>query len=272
MNLTNQIESAEHRFKQILERYFASVYNEKILPSHGINHHRRVWINAKELLQVYYNYRSVIDPLLPFSLIIACYFHDIGMSIDSGVRHGHHGMDLCRKFLNENNLNEGNFPGLLTAIQNHDNKEYNEPWVKNELQTILSVADDLDAFGYTGIYRYLEIYIIRGASAKDIGFAIRDNAKKRFMHFSEAFGFDVTVIERHTKRFKILDNFFIEYEKQLPGYMSGSSRGGYCGVMEILSQCIKEENDMVDFIKKASTKHNDRIIKYFFTELKSELL
>jgi hypothetical protein len=28
--------------------------------------------------------------------------------------------------------------------------------------TILSVADDLDAFGYIGIYRYIEIYLERG--------------------------------------------------------------------------------------------------------------
>ena len=32
----------------------------------------------------------------------------------------------------------------------------------NELLTILSVADDLDAFGFSGIFRYSEIYLIRG--------------------------------------------------------------------------------------------------------------
>ena len=33
--------------------------------------------------------------------------------------------------------------------------------------TILSVADDLDAFGFTGIYRYLEIYLTRGINPED---------------------------------------------------------------------------------------------------------
>ena len=33
---------------------------------------------------------------------------------------------------------------------------------RNDLLTVLSVADDLDAFGFTGIYRYSEIYLTRG--------------------------------------------------------------------------------------------------------------
>ena len=50
MNLTASIESAELKFKQILEDFFVSVYDEKNLLSHGIDHHRRVWNYARELL------------------------------------------------------------------------------------------------------------------------------------------------------------------------------------------------------------------------------
>ena len=37
------------------------------------------------------------------------------------------------------------------------------------LLTILSVADDLDAFGFIGIYRYSEIYLTRGIDPEKIG-------------------------------------------------------------------------------------------------------
>ncbi len=52
MNLNRIIESAEKQYKQILEDYFVSVYNERSAPSHGIDHHRRVWKYSGELLKV----------------------------------------------------------------------------------------------------------------------------------------------------------------------------------------------------------------------------
>ena len=52
MNSTGIIESAEKQYKQILEGFFISVYDEKLLPSHGIDHHRRVWNYSKELLKI----------------------------------------------------------------------------------------------------------------------------------------------------------------------------------------------------------------------------
>ena len=52
MNLTGTIESAEREYKQILEDFFISVYDEKSLTSHGIDHHRRVWNYAKDLFRL----------------------------------------------------------------------------------------------------------------------------------------------------------------------------------------------------------------------------
>ena len=60
---------------------------------------------------------------------------------------------------------------------------------ENDLLNILSVADDLDAFGYTGIYRYSEIYLTRGISPKEIGNLIRENASRRYHNFEKIFGF-----------------------------------------------------------------------------------
>ena len=44
---------------------------------------------------------------------------------------------------------------------------------------MLSVADDLDAFGFTGIYRYSEIYLMRGINPNQLGHLIIENAAKQ---------------------------------------------------------------------------------------------
>jgi HD superfamily phosphodiesterase len=86
MNLTVSIESAELEFKQILEDFFVSVYDEKSLLSHGIDHHRRVWVYAKELLFTRFLHTGLRPACSPSKLIIACYLHDIGMAIETGPR------------------------------------------------------------------------------------------------------------------------------------------------------------------------------------------
>ena len=84
MNLTVTIESAELQFKQILEEFFISVYDENSLYSHGIDHHRRVWNYSKQLLTIHTGKNHPGISQLPAKLIIASYLHDIGMSVETG--------------------------------------------------------------------------------------------------------------------------------------------------------------------------------------------
>ena len=86
--MTVNFESAELQYKQILEDFFVSVYDEKSLPSHGIEHHRRVWNYARELVILLDKHQFLTDHKIIHKLIIACYLHDIGMSVDSGIKHG----------------------------------------------------------------------------------------------------------------------------------------------------------------------------------------
>ncbi len=76
---------AEEKYKNKLEEFFKSVYDEKSLCSHGIDHHRRVWNYAKELLLSNDNKDVINESGFPEKLIIACYLHDIGMSVDPGI-------------------------------------------------------------------------------------------------------------------------------------------------------------------------------------------
>jgi HD superfamily phosphodiesterase len=188
MNLKRIIESAEKQYKQILEEYFVSVYNVRSLPSHGIDHHRRVWIYSQEILKIFPVRNKKHLSVLTSELIIACYLHDIGMSVDAGTKHGKYSKDLAARFLALSNLRVNDHLELLEAIENHDNKEYISKESRNDLLTVLSVSDDLDAFGFIGVYRYTEIYLTRGTEPVNIGHQVKVNARKRFENFEKTAG------------------------------------------------------------------------------------
>jgi hypothetical protein len=273
MNLNRTIESAEEKYKQILEDFFISVYNEKSLSSHGIDHHRRVWNYSKELLRLIPPKNTIQFSQLPFDLIIASYLHDIGMSVDRGVKHGKHSRNLCLRFLIKNNLNENDYQDTMEAIENHDNKDYASKTLMNDLLTVLSVSDDLDALGFIGIFRYSEIYLTRGISPDKIGYQIRENVKKRYDNFVKTFDPDSEIVLKHSKRYNILDNFFIKYNEQLPAYHFGTLHpSGYCGVIEIFLFMINNNLQLKDFFTEPKNYSDDPLILWYFTELSSELL
>lgn len=272
MNLTVTIESAELRFKQIVEDFFISIYDDKSLSSHGIDHHRRVWRYAKELLPLIAGQQSASISQLPSKLIIASYLHDIGMSVDPGIRHGHRSRDLCIQFLTNNHLSENEYQDVLEAIENHDRKDYTGNTSVNDLLAILSVADDLDAFGFTGIFRYSEIYLTRGISPEEIGHLIKDNAGKRFDNFVKIFGGSDELVQKHKKRFDILYNFFNEYNNQVISYKFGGQHpAGYCGVIEVLLNLISNKKVLKEFYGEFEKYSFDPVIRWFFEGLATEL-
>ena len=272
MKLSEIIKSAENQYKQILEEFFISVYNEQSLSSHGIDHHRRVWNYSKEFLKLVSLKDTAHSLYFTSELIIACYMHDIGMSVDPGVKHGKHSRNLCIQFLNKNNLPETDYKDALEAIEYHDNKDYISNSFINDLLTILSVSDDLDAFGFTGIFRYSEIYLTRGIDPEKIGYLIRENAERRFNNFIKTFGSFIEIVEKHTNRYKILDNFFSKYNEQLPSYHFGTKQpSGYCGVVEIIHTLMKNSLQLKDFIAAPEKYSKDLLIRCFFKELEKEL-
>jgi HD superfamily phosphodiesterase len=266
MDLILSIKSAENQFKQILEDFFISVYDEKQLPSHGLEHHRRVWKTAKALSTRLSEQYLIKNPQFIPSLIIASYLHDLGMVKDHGPRHGRWSHDLCKTFLDQNSLKESDFPGLLEAILVHDKKDYSVPDGIN-LQTLLSVADDLDAFGFIGIYRYIEIYLLRGVKHQYLASGIRENAKRRYIHFEELFRAEKDLIRQHSERYLILDKFFSEYDFQLN---DATDNSGFVKVVDILAGMVKNKTDLYALTREHE-KSQDKKISWFFGNLKSEL-
>jgi hypothetical protein len=272
MNLTGSIESAENKFKQILEEFFISVWGEKSIASHGIDHHRRVWSYSKEFLQFIHPENTLQSSQLSSKLIIASYLHDTGMTVDSGEKHGKLSRNFCVQFFADNNIDQEEFSDVLEAIENHDNKNYSGNNSTNDLLAILSVADDLDAFGFTGIYRYAEIYLTRGIVPEKIGYLIAENAEKRFKNFIRTFGFAGEIVNKHKKRYEVLNNFFIRYNEQLPSYHFGIKNPyGYCGVVEIIHLMLKDGITLNDFFKNSENYSYDPLIVWFFVELEKEL-
>jgi len=210
MNITDIILKSEEEYLSIIEAFFKMKWGETKLWSHDLSHHRRVWNYAKELLQ----YMGDTDQLFIEKLLIACYLHDIGMSIDPGEKHGIRSRMICELFLKENKIIPADYADLIQAIEYHDNKEYTDSPVDDKLLLLLSVADDLDAFGYTGILRYADIYLERDVSITDLGKMVIENSGKRFQNFEKAFSDYPELVERHRTRYQALTCFYSELDRQ----------------------------------------------------------
>jgi HD superfamily phosphodiesterase len=271
MLLAEKIASSEMKFKKILEEFFSRIYIITYLPSHGINHHQRVWYYAKEILYQLNNNGVEIDQSLTDKLIITCFLHDSGMTVDTGIKHGIEGRKICEMFLGENHLSTQEFFDALDAIENHDNKEYTVTNRPGDLLTILSVADDLDAFGFIGIYRYLEIYIVRNRPMNELGYLIIENSENRFQNFLIAYGFNNLLVIKHAKRYDIISSFFNSYNQQASYYKFDNQHvSGYCGVAEIIKQiCMSDQSDLL--FNPKLINYPDPVIQWFFGELDNEL-
>jgi HD superfamily phosphodiesterase len=212
MHVDDQVRYSEIELRNELEEFFNRKYPEGQLVSHGLDHHRRVWEFAKELLH-YSNTET--NQQLVSSLMIACYLHDIGMAVDAGEKHGIQGRKYCEEFLSETGRKTSDYNDLLDAIENHDNKEYTLPAGNNQILNILTAADDLDAFGYTGILRYAEIYLRRGVKERDLAGLILENSARRFSNFEKNYSRSKKLIRKHRKRYMILKKFYSSFKSSI---------------------------------------------------------
>lgn len=271
MNFNKIIESAEDHYQQILEEFFITVYGETTLSSHGLDHHMRVWKNSKELLNFVPLKTSHNISHFAEELIIASYLHDIGMSVDSGFKHGTYSKNLCIRFLNQNNMAETDFSDLLEAIENHDNKEYPENRDASDLLKILSIADDLDAFGFIGVFRYAEIYLTRKIEIEKLGFMVRENAARRFDNFVKTVVPQSDIAVTHHEKYNILDSFFARYNEHLSTYKFGTAKpAGYCGVIELFIRMINNKTDLKVFYNNSEEFMYDPVIQWYFSGLQNE--
>lgn len=201
------------------KRWLKSLFNEikqefsgHPLPSHDHTHHLRVWYFARDLLTALSAAGYHIDQSLVEKTLISVLFHDAGMTVTIEPSHGTESRLICEKFFHQKGvIDRSRLDEILEAVEMHDDKQYAEKMQGINTYTILTVADDLDAYGAIGVYRYYEIYLLRGIKEKEIPGKAIDNINTRFSFMERAFGFLNTFIRKHEARKKRTINYFEQF-------------------------------------------------------------
>ena len=202
------ITDAENRYRSILTEECRRLFAGTRMPSHDLHHHERVWDNASLLLKRLYDSGEADDPRLAEKAIIAAFFHDTGLTLNRGPDHGRESRKICAAFLEESDFSHEERHEILNAVERHDDKDYHAISDPSSLAAIISVADDMDAFGQTGIERYTEIYSMRGITAEEMPRLIIPNVMSRLRHLEATFSmFPDIVGEQRIRAAKVTDYF-----------------------------------------------------------------
>ena len=192
------------RLREECRRIFATAG----IPSHDHLHHERVWKNASQLLERLYDARMVTGSDMAEKAIIAAFFHDTGLTVNRGSNHGRESRRICSEFIESLSINDADCREILDAVEKHDDKTYICQSDPSSLAAIISVADDMDAFGETGISRYEEIYSMRGIPASGMPEMIIENVLSRLRHLESTYGiFPDLVDEMREKSQRVISYF-----------------------------------------------------------------
>jgi HD superfamily phosphodiesterase len=217
------IDRSEATWLDSLYNHAAYIFKENTLPSHDHSHHMRVWNLCKTLLREIDSFNTLTDQTLVDGILIAAFFHDLGMAFSTREDHGRFGSELCKSWFRETGKDKPErFEEILRAIELHDRKDvqiYTTFSLEKppEILGILSVADDLEAMGVIGIYRYAEIYLERGIPLEELGTRVLENAAKRFKNLSEGCRLCVQLVVEYRQQYDELRQFFEQYNLQLKG-------------------------------------------------------
>lgn len=212
--LKQHIREAEEQWLLPLFNHCYNLFTGVFLPSHDHLHHYRVWGHAKNLMLMLKEIGCRVSTDLPEKLILAAFFHDTGLTCTTAEKHGMDSKRLCEEFFRKGDHPlPGGFPEILEAIEHHDDKSptMNSLFGNNDQQVLqlLGTSDDLDAFGYIGIYRYAEIYLCRHINQKELPAMILENLNNRFINLKNIFEPLPNFISRQEIRYWITYEFYL---------------------------------------------------------------
>jgi len=214
--LEKHIQVAEQKWLNQLYCFCQQQFAKKHIPSHDHTHHIRVWKYSKEILNAI-NLTCNITYSSVESCLIASLFHDIGLTINLGENHGNESRNICTQYFENHSLIQPeNFEEILDAIEKHDDKNYKHG--NNESDSVLSIlcnADDLDAFGYIGVIRYTEIYLLRGVNIENLPKMVIENLNKRYLNFEKTYKNFNQLFTKHKSRYLETRSFFETLLKEL---------------------------------------------------------
>ena len=271
------INQAEDTWLSPLYSNAESLFSDAFLPSHDHTHHQRVWNLCKSLLQEISRMNSSIDPSLVEGLLIAAFFHDLGMVYSTREDHGKLGGELCKTWFRDKGIAfPHRFEEILEAIELHDIKEKGSYSKINRsdqprILSLLSIADDLEAFGTIGIYRYAEIYLLRNISLAQLGDRILANAEARFQNLQESCELYPSIIAKHQMEYDILRDFYQLYNIQLhKEAIPEEVLVGHLGVINYIRALgLEKQNGPESF--PDLLKNEDTLVNTYFRTLKNEL-
>lgn len=263
------IDRAEAIWLDELYENAKALFPDNLLPSHDHTHHMRVWNLCKALLNEIATFNSRMDQSLVEGVLIAAFFHDLGMATSTREDHGMLGRELCLSWLGfKGKVRPERKEEILRAIELHDRKDVQiytsfSPETPPEILTFLSVADDLEALGIIGVYRYAEIYLKRGIPLEELGTRILANVKTRFEHLSDGCRLCNRLLEKYRQQYEDLCLFFEQYNLQLKAVSQADSVN--TGPLGVINYIRKHGLDTTELQGVDST------VSDYFKKLENEL-
>lgn len=274
--LLEQINTVEQKQLNTLYKYISNVFANTNLPSHDAQHHLRVWLHCRGLIIELHKAGVKIPKNLIENAIVACFFHDSGLTIDIGEMHGKLGGQICRDYYNQYpNIIVKDIDAVVQAIEFHDDKSVKSGVVTKPedmvcLNRLVSTADDLDAIGIIGVFRYTEIYLKRGIPDNELPKKIIKNLKNRFTSFTNAYSSLHRFTDKQRLRYLETANFFTELDSLMT--LGTNNPDGQLAVFNILKeQLVEKENTIDETINYAMSKITASYPLQFFNKLRSEL-
>ncbi len=271
--LKNNIRDTEEMWLLPLLNHCNNLFSEVFLPSHDHLHHYRVWNHAKELILILAGAGFQISPELPEQLMLAAFFHDTGLIYTRDEKHGLESRRLCEEFFNRGDhaLPEG-YHEILEAIEHHDDKSFRRKSFTGEpaiqLLGLLGTSDDMDAFGYTGIYRYAEIYLLRGIKPEDLPGRVLENLNNRFNNLKSILENLSDFISRQEIRFWITCEFYLGLSE---AYAGEAERPDWKPeLIHVFRECIDKQINLLKPDRLMPKLAYEREIQHFFMLLDEE--
>ena len=271
--LKQRICKAEEIWLLPLLNHCNNLFSGVFLPSHDHLHHYRVWCNARELMLMMENAGCSVSPELPGKLILAAFFHDTGLINTHNEKHGMESRKLCQEFFRKaNHPVPVGYHEILDAIEHHDDKSYHENSITGEpgpqVLKLLSASDDLDAFGYTGIYRYAEIYLLRKVRPEDLPDRILENLNNRFQNLKNIFAPLNQFIDRQEIRYWITCEFYMGLSES---FAAASERPDWKGeLIRVFQDGLLRQDNLLMRERLLPNLEHEREIRQFFMLLDEE--
>ncbi len=250
--LEHYISEAEKKWLNRLYEFIKSGFATYWLPSHDETHCLRTWIFAKKLFYAIDHLNIPIPYADIENALIAIFFHDLGMIESLHTEHGLISKNHCKRYFHKNSgLKPKGLNEILNAIEVHDDKSYDS--VQNDIsptsvKSILPVADDLDALGHAGIFRYWEIYTLRKIPENEISQKVLTNLESRYSYFILRFSFLDSLLMEQQNRYKIIKDFYTGISENLTKSNNTSNSQSNQIILEYFYKLVRKDGKNPDEI------------------------